>query len=119
MTTFEKFWNIYPVKVAKGAALKSWDKVMATGLDPEVIFRSLDMQKRYRLECEKAKTFVPRWKHPATWLNQMCWEDEVGSVAAIREAAKEKVCACGKPSMFGANVPLNDCQECYMVRVAK
>lgn len=62
---FLKFWEAYPRKTAKGQALKAWpgDELA------EKILAALSWQ-------------VPTWgeiqyvKHPATWLNARCWEDE-------------------------------------------
>ena len=62
---FLKFWEAYPRKTAKGQALKAWP---GDGL-AEKILAALSWQ-------------VPTWgeiqyvKHPATWLNARCWEDE-------------------------------------------
>lgn len=62
---FLKFWAAYPRKVAKGQALKAWPGDDLT----EKILAALAWQ-------------VPTWsdpqymKHPATWLNAKCWEDE-------------------------------------------
>lgn len=80
---FERFWSLYPRKVSKGAALKAWAKLNpALG---EQILKAIENQKYYREQVTKANAvlpkyqqkFMPDWKHPATWLNQQCWLDEV------------------------------------------
>jgi len=32
--------------------------------------------------------FCPEWKHPSTWLNQKCWEDEV-NLRIIQKKGKD------------------------------
>lgn len=68
-TGFEEFWNLYPAKVGKGAALKAWPKaVRQAGGDPSEIILAL----KARLHLFNPD-FVP---NPATWLNQGRWEDD-------------------------------------------
>jgi len=63
----ERFWPLYPRKVAKDRAMKAWYK-----LDPsdEVIEAIQKDLPRWRI---KERQFVP---HPATYLNDRRWEDE-------------------------------------------
>lgn len=68
---FDAFWNAYPRKMGKPAALKAWKsvdgnrcaKTIAAGLARWVDYWT------WRNEPE----YVP---HPATWLNQRRWEDD-------------------------------------------
>ena len=67
---FEDFWAAYPRKKAKGHARKAWERAVRH-TDPLVI---IDGAKRY---AEEKRTEDPMFvKHPATWLNGECWEDE-------------------------------------------
>lgn len=66
---FIKFWNSYPRKAGKGAALKAWAKVQKEGIATETILTALKSQ---HLETREIQ-YIP---HPATWLNQRRWEDE-------------------------------------------
>jgi hypothetical protein len=69
---FELFWKAYPRKVAKRQAQKSFAKLMVTK-DAPTIKQLLDGVERY-----KATTLDPKYiAHPATWLNQGRWEDDV------------------------------------------
>ena len=64
---FDEFWSVYPAKKAKGAARKAW--ITATKkATPEAIIAAA---ARYRDDPYRGFT-----KHPATWLNGECWEDE-------------------------------------------
>jgi hypothetical protein len=62
---FGKFWEAYPRKVGKGQALRAWP---GDDLLPEILAA---------LEWQKPTWRDPKFvKHPSTWLNGRCWEDE-------------------------------------------
>ena len=69
---FVRFWSAYPRKVAKAAAERCW-----RGINPD---SALVAQIMSALEAHKK---TPQWvdpvyvPHPATWLNQKRWEDEL------------------------------------------
>lgn len=70
-SSFERFWSVYPNKVGKGGAFKSWQKLKPT----------IDLQAKI-LEAIEAQKMSKKWqegyiKNPQTWLNERCWEDEV------------------------------------------
>lgn len=68
---FGVFWDAYPRKVAKAAAEKAYAKALANGADPALILAGAEF---YALE---RKLQDPQYtKHPATWLNAGCWQDE-------------------------------------------
>lgn len=76
---FDLFWSNYPLKKAKGQALKTWKKLLKNGELPKVdvlikAIREQDVEKAYLIVEKK---FCPPWKHPSTWLNAYGWEDEV------------------------------------------
>jgi len=74
---FLKFYEAYPLKIEKKAAFKKWLALKKQKLLPsiEIILSAIEKQKLWR---ENAKgEFRPKWKHPATWLNKGCWEDEI------------------------------------------
>lgn len=71
---FEAFWNAYPRKVAKPAAIKAWLKVSP---DPDIqaaILKAISAQRNSEGWTKDNGAFVP---HPATWLNGRRWEDEL------------------------------------------
>lgn len=69
---FDDFWKAYPRKVGKKAAKTAWLKAVKSGVSPEVILNALMKQKESGIWRETRYT-----PHPATWLNQGRWDDEV------------------------------------------
>jgi len=68
--TFSDFWTVYPRHVAKIAARKAYDRACKL-VSEEMI---LEGAKRYANAQNGADQKFT--KHPATWLNGGCWEDE-------------------------------------------
>lgn len=71
--SFDTFWTTYPKKVGKGAAEKAWQK-----LKPPlaVVLEAIEAHKQTEQWSKDNGQYIP---HPATWLNQRRWEDEVVS----------------------------------------
>lgn len=69
---FEEFYKKYPNKKSRQKALLSFNKALKTTTF-EKIMQGLD---NYLKEIEQKKTEKKYIKHPATWLNQGCWDDE-------------------------------------------
>lgn len=72
---FEDFWEAYPKKEARVAALKEWVE-----LSPELelmakMGKALKVQKKTLKWTKEDGRFVPS---PATWLKERRWEDEIG-----------------------------------------
>lgn len=65
---FENFWKCYPRRVAKGAARKAFDKAIKKATLEQMIKAITDYVAK---KPEKID-----FKHPATWLNGECWDDE-------------------------------------------
>lgn len=70
---FNRFWAIYPRKVAKKAARTKWDTAIKT-TDPEQI---IEGAKKYAKKCELERTEKNFIKQPDGWLNAGRWEDEI------------------------------------------
>jgi hypothetical protein len=65
---FELFWAAYPRRISKGAARTAFAKaIKKTTLETMV-----EAIKKYKLHKPEKIDF----KHPATWLNGECWDDE-------------------------------------------
>ena len=81
---FDEFWSLYPRKIAKATARKAWGKLSAE--------QQLMAAKAINTHCEYWKTketeleFIP---HPATWLNQERWEDELVIEPKKQKESKE------------------------------
>lgn len=77
---FEQFWEAYPRKVGKGAALKAFEKAVKK-TSAEVILAAIATWIQKPLP---EMQYIP---HPATWLNQERWQDDVNAVATSKNAS--------------------------------
>ncbi|MBC9822746.1 hypothetical protein [Terrabacter sp. MAHUQ-38] len=86
---FDMFWKMYPRKTGKGAARGKWAKaVKAAGGDPEVILNALVLQlPALRMQLRPDGDYRP---HPATWLHQERWQDELAAVPSRPRDAWER-----------------------------
>jgi hypothetical protein len=77
---FAEFWVVYPRKAGKGKAREAWKKAAKKFNGScsllEICLKSLEAQKQSDQWQRDAGQFIP---HPATWLNQERWEDELES----------------------------------------
>jgi hypothetical protein len=71
---FEEFWRAYPKRKAKADALKAFAKVREDGV---AVATLISAAKRYA--GERAGQDPQYTKHPATWLNKACWQDETSA----------------------------------------
>lgn len=68
---FVEFWLECPLKKSKTAAVKAWNRAIASGASPLEVIAGM---KRYGAERRGQD---PQYtKHPSTWLNAGCWSDE-------------------------------------------
>jgi hypothetical protein len=74
---FETWYQNYPNKKAKQAAVKAFNKIDPDQDLVERMIQAIHDQQREEAWKHRAGEFVPEWPHPATWLNQRRWEDEV------------------------------------------
>ncbi len=70
---FNEFWQAYPKKTAKQAALKAWKKLKPDSELLKVILNALEQQKQSAQWQKEDGQFIP---YPATWLNGRRWEDD-------------------------------------------
>ena len=72
------FYQKYPIKKSKAKAFESWKKLKKNKILPELstILTAIENQRKEQNNKITAGEFYPEWKHPSTWLNQHCWEDE-------------------------------------------
>lgn len=69
-TRFDEFWLVCPRKIGKGAAEKSWNKIIKIEQQDTLI----TAMRCFAGQCKDSEPkFIP---HPATWLNQKRWMDE-------------------------------------------
>ena len=69
---FDEFWDVVPKKAGKGQARKSW-KAALKKTTAEILIEGV---KAYAKICQSKNTDPRYIKHPSTWLNGECWEDE-------------------------------------------
>lgn len=72
--SFEQFWDVYPRRISKKKAEQSWAKIKMTPDLLEKIIASVHVYRQTEQWMKDGGTFIP---HPATWLNQERWEDEI------------------------------------------
>lgn len=75
---FDRFWKMYPRKTAKPVALKSFQKLNPDDATLEAILRALEIQRGWEQWCKDDGKYIP---HPAKWLNQRQWEDELPEIS--------------------------------------
>lgn len=66
---FAAFWSCYPKKVAKATARAAFGKALKRTTAETIVAGA----QSYRDDPERDPDFT---KHPATWLNGDCWDDE-------------------------------------------
>jgi len=80
---FEQFWEAYPKKKAKGAALIAWKKAKDK---PEIenLIEIIEENKESKEWKKENGQFIP---YPATWINEKRWLDELFVQAEISDFA--------------------------------
>lgn len=69
---FDQFWTLYPRKVSKRIAQKTWERMPID--EQQLALEALPTHIKYWRMKETDTDFIP---HAATWLNQGRWEDEL------------------------------------------
>lgn len=86
---FDEFWKVYPRRVGKLSAVKAYKRALRVTTPDRII----DGAKAYAKK--RAGEDATYTKHPATWLNGGCWDDDVykpGQItAAIAKQCNPKV----------------------------
>jgi len=76
---FDEFWKVYPKRMGKGAARKSYAAAVKKA-DPE---RIISAAKAFASLPETKKENYKFCPYPATWLNQERWADEPVTVKRV------------------------------------
>lgn len=71
---FDAFWQAYPRKVGKLQAQKAWKKIKQPAAMLSDILEALKIQCNSEQWKKDNGQYIP---HPATWLNQGRWMDEI------------------------------------------
>jgi hypothetical protein len=70
MSSFDAFWSVYPRRVGKGAARKSFEKALKIASADEIMS---GLRRQLPYYSTREHQFIP---HPSTWLNQERWSDD-------------------------------------------
>ena len=81
---FDEFWSLYPRKIAKAVARKAWSRLSAE--QQLMAAKAINTHCEYWRAKETELEFIP---HPATWLNQERWEDELVIEPKKQKESKE------------------------------
>ena len=82
---FADFWSRYPRKVGKGGAEAAWAKLASA--DRRAVMESMPaFREQWASRPSADMQFCP---HPATWLNQRRWEDEITKVGLFAISDEE------------------------------
>lgn len=83
---FSRFWVQYPRHVARAAAVKAWDRIKPDSDTIAQIMHNLAKRKQNDQQWLKdGGAFIP---HPATYLNQARWTDEIMAQAPVVVSGK-------------------------------
>lgn len=86
--SFLMFWDAYPRKIGKGSAYKAWQKIKGTGSTPKQIINAV----RFQIDSKMIRTDDLQYcPHPATWLNQRRWEDEIPEISKTAQKGFDNV----------------------------
>lgn len=72
---FLEFRDKYPVKKWKAKAYEAWNKKKSKPDIQTIAQKIQDMMDEYEYK-NRLKEFVAEYKHPTTWINQECRDDE-------------------------------------------
>jgi len=76
---FDLFWRAYPRRIGKGAAEQAFQRAE---VDVNVMIAALESHVSSEDWTKDGGAFIP---HPATWLNQRRWEDEMRQTYAKKK----------------------------------
>lgn len=79
----EQFWSSYPRKTERLAAMKALEKAHKIANVPWEKF--IEAVRRYAATADPNFT-----KHPATWLNKGCWDDQTGGSSVSGNSSKAR-----------------------------
>ena len=73
-TGFDVFWEHYPRHEGKAKARESFIKALRKGVKLDELVAAIEKHKQSAQWQKDGGQYIP---HPATWLNQQRWEDEI------------------------------------------
>jgi len=85
---FDRFWQAYPRKIAKGAAKRSWQKIRPDDDLVNIMVDTIARTSRTDQWQNEQGKYIP---HPASWLNQERWTDEIGPSKAGDDIGRPRI----------------------------
>jgi len=83
---FNNFWQLYPKKIGKPIAEKSYFKIKNINSKELDIIEGLKKYIKYWNNKKTDKQYIP---NPSTWLNQERWNDELGDFKKFTNETNE------------------------------
>lgn len=108
---FDRFWDVCPRKVGKGAALKAYAAARQLESEPTLL-EAMQSYARSRDGEDPQYTC-----HPATWLNQGRWDDEIPPNPALRggDVGPSVI----RPGKRASSDPVEDAYQAEMAEIAE
>lgn len=75
--SFSAFWAVYPRRLGKKTAGSKFSAAVKSGISPQHL---IDAAQKYAVHVSENCIEEKYIKHPTTWLNQGCWDDELKPV---------------------------------------
>ncbi len=70
---FNEFWNVYSRRVGKEAAAQTWKRLIAAGVEPQLIISKAQLAAQTWASTQTEMRFIP---YPQKWLNEGRFLDE-------------------------------------------
>jgi len=114
--SFSSFWQVYPKREAKQAAIKAWQKLNPdSSLVTKILF-AIDAQKKHKENLKQSNAFTPEWPYPATWLNGHRWDDEINDQAIQQSTSPSpdsfSCPRCGRHIIVKSDLTSDGCVYC-------
>jgi hypothetical protein len=84
---FEQFWKTQLSKIGKGRAFSEWKRACKKVHAKKIIESWHEQRPRYQQRFETKNTDPP---HPATWLSQERWNDDVDSICKEQKTENDE-----------------------------
>ena len=84
---FEEFWELVPNKIGKGKAREKW-LIAIRNAEPDVIIAGVASFTRYEADRKRRDPAGYQPLHPATWLHQERWHDDLPGTNKKPDAPK-------------------------------
>lgn len=81
ISQFDDFYQAYPRKTGKQTALKAYDRALKSTTHDEIMQGVL----KYKNDIASKKTTPEYIKHPSSWLNAGCWDDDYTTVVVTAQ----------------------------------